>query len=259
MHTVYVYLCENFWEVTCMQEWALECVGMGLRQIWVVVEQKSRCRKNVSQNIFFYFNLWMKKMMKFPTVRQQIRISKREKTFARHCRGTTVCVCALRTCVRACVCEYKSDFMEYTAGKRVNIENIFLHEPAYIVFKCLWFSTCSLQHWNIGNYFLVKREVWHIICLFQNFPQDNQKVRLSFSGFLCAFEVPVPGSPMSLSSSTLTGKQSHTLNSSLYNDILLFPPCFVPCQRPKKGKWKYPLSIHKFVHLSVCSCMFWAW
>ncbi|XP_037533681.1 ubiquitin carboxyl-terminal hydrolase 32 [Nematolebias whitei] len=38
----------------------------------------------------------------------------------------------------------------------------------------------------------------------KNFPQDNQKVRLSFSGFLCAFEVPVPGSPTSLSSTTLT-------------------------------------------------------
>ncbi|XP_006810936.2 ubiquitin carboxyl-terminal hydrolase 32-like, partial [Neolamprologus brichardi] len=39
---------------------------------------------------------------------------------------------------------------------------------------------------------------------FQNFPQDNQKVRLSVNGFLCAFEVPVPGSPTSLSSPTLT-------------------------------------------------------
>ncbi|XP_023008154.1 ubiquitin carboxyl-terminal hydrolase 32 isoform X1 [Maylandia zebra] len=37
-----------------------------------------------------------------------------------------------------------------------------------------------------------------------NFPQDNQKVRLSVNGFLCAFEVPVPGSPTSLSSPTLT-------------------------------------------------------
>ncbi|XP_069471171.1 ubiquitin carboxyl-terminal hydrolase 32 isoform X2 [Ambystoma mexicanum] len=34
----------------------------------------------------------------------------------------------------------------------------------------------------------------------KNFPQDNQKVRLSASGFLCAFEVPVPGSPTSTSS-----------------------------------------------------------
>ncbi|XP_069082639.1 ubiquitin carboxyl-terminal hydrolase 32 isoform X2 [Pleurodeles waltl] len=34
----------------------------------------------------------------------------------------------------------------------------------------------------------------------KNFPQDNQKVRLSASGFLCAFEIPVPGSPTSASS-----------------------------------------------------------
>lgn len=45
---------------------------------------------------------------------------------------------------------------------------------------------------------------------FQNFPQDNQKVRLSVNGFLCAFEVPVPGSPTSLSSPTLTGVSSYT-------------------------------------------------
>uniref|UniRef100_A0A3B4HAV5 ubiquitinyl hydrolase 1 n=1 Tax=Pundamilia nyererei TaxID=303518 RepID=A0A3B4HAV5_9CICH len=44
----------------------------------------------------------------------------------------------------------------------------------------------------------------------KNFPQDNQKVRLSVNGFLCAFEVPVPGSPTSLSSPTLTGVSSYT-------------------------------------------------
>lgn len=38
----------------------------------------------------------------------------------------------------------------------------------------------------------------------KNFPQDNQKVRMSVNGFLCAFEIPVPGSPTSLSSPTLT-------------------------------------------------------
>uniref|UniRef100_A0A8B9JPI4 Ubiquitin carboxyl-terminal hydrolase 32 n=1 Tax=Astyanax mexicanus TaxID=7994 RepID=A0A8B9JPI4_ASTMX len=31
----------------------------------------------------------------------------------------------------------------------------------------------------------------------KTFPQDNQKVRLSANGFLCAFEIPVPGSPTS--------------------------------------------------------------
>uniref|UniRef100_A0A8C7M9S6 ubiquitinyl hydrolase 1 n=1 Tax=Oncorhynchus kisutch TaxID=8019 RepID=A0A8C7M9S6_ONCKI len=34
----------------------------------------------------------------------------------------------------------------------------------------------------------------------KNFPQDNEKVRLSGNGFLCAFEIPVPGSPTSLTS-----------------------------------------------------------
>ncbi|XP_041092514.1 ubiquitin carboxyl-terminal hydrolase 32 isoform X1 [Polyodon spathula] len=38
----------------------------------------------------------------------------------------------------------------------------------------------------------------------KNFPQDNQKVRLSVSGFLCAFEIPVPGSPTSVSSPVQT-------------------------------------------------------
>ncbi|XP_062328553.1 ubiquitin carboxyl-terminal hydrolase 32 isoform X2 [Osmerus eperlanus] len=38
----------------------------------------------------------------------------------------------------------------------------------------------------------------------KNFPQDNQKVRLSVNGFLCAFEIPVPGSPTSLTSPTQT-------------------------------------------------------
>ncbi|XP_063060913.1 ubiquitin carboxyl-terminal hydrolase 32 isoform X2 [Engraulis encrasicolus] len=36
----------------------------------------------------------------------------------------------------------------------------------------------------------------------RNFPQDNQKVRLSVNGFLCAFEIPVPGSPTSVTSPT---------------------------------------------------------
>ncbi|XP_070987762.1 ubiquitin carboxyl-terminal hydrolase 32 isoform X1 [Oncorhynchus clarkii lewisi] len=38
----------------------------------------------------------------------------------------------------------------------------------------------------------------------KNFPQDNQKVRLSVNGFLCAFEIPVPCSPTSLTSPTQT-------------------------------------------------------
>nr|XP_057935849.1 ubiquitin carboxyl-terminal hydrolase 32 isoform X2 [Doryrhamphus excisus] len=37
----------------------------------------------------------------------------------------------------------------------------------------------------------------------KNFPQDHQKVRLTVSTFLCAFEIPVPGSPTSLSNPKL--------------------------------------------------------
>uniref|UniRef100_A0A8C7K192 ubiquitinyl hydrolase 1 n=1 Tax=Oncorhynchus kisutch TaxID=8019 RepID=A0A8C7K192_ONCKI len=40
----------------------------------------------------------------------------------------------------------------------------------------------------------------------KNFPQDNQKVRLSVNGFLCAFEIPVPCSPTSFTSPTQTGE-----------------------------------------------------
>ncbi|KAM9469598.1 ubiquitin carboxyl-terminal hydrolase 32 isoform 1-T1 [Clarias gariepinus] len=39
----------------------------------------------------------------------------------------------------------------------------------------------------------------------KNFPQDNQKVRLSVNGFLCAFEIPVPGSPTSITSPAPAG------------------------------------------------------
>uniref|UniRef100_A0A6Q2YGT8 ubiquitinyl hydrolase 1 n=1 Tax=Esox lucius TaxID=8010 RepID=A0A6Q2YGT8_ESOLU len=38
----------------------------------------------------------------------------------------------------------------------------------------------------------------------KNFPQDNQKVRMTANGFLCAFEIPVPGSPSSLTTPTQT-------------------------------------------------------
>lgn len=55
---------------------------------------------------------------------------------------------------------------------------------------------------------MLQADVLSFLCV-QNFPQDNQKVRLSVNGFLCAFEIPVPGSPTSLSSPTLTGKISY--------------------------------------------------
>uniref|UniRef100_A0A671VHG1 Ubiquitin carboxyl-terminal hydrolase 32 n=1 Tax=Sparus aurata TaxID=8175 RepID=A0A671VHG1_SPAAU len=71
----------------------------------------------------------------------------------------------------------------------------------------------------------------------KNFPQDNQKVRLSVNGFLCAFEVPVPGSPTSLSSPTLTDvtpiANGSTVNGNVSNMPLLIPnggpSSMVPC------------------------------
>uniref|UniRef100_A0A7N8WK20 Ubiquitin carboxyl-terminal hydrolase n=1 Tax=Mastacembelus armatus TaxID=205130 RepID=A0A7N8WK20_9TELE len=71
----------------------------------------------------------------------------------------------------------------------------------------------------------------------KNFPQDNQKVRLSVNGFLCAFEIPVPGSPTSLSSPTLTDitpvANGSVGNGHLGNKPILIPnggPCtMVPC------------------------------
>lgn len=54
----------------------------------------------------------------------------------------------------------------------------------------------------------------------KNFPQDNQKVRMSVNGFLCAFEIPVPGSPTSLSSPTLTD-MTPIANGSAVNGHLI--------------------------------------
>ncbi|KAM3615781.1 uncharacterized protein V6R79_007674 [Siganus canaliculatus] len=61
----------------------------------------------------------------------------------------------------------------------------------------------------------------------KNFPQDNQKVRLSVNGFLCAFEVPVPGSPTSLSSPTLT-EITPIANGSTLNENLDSKPVIIP-------------------------------
>ncbi|CAN9511197.1 unnamed protein product [Ophioblennius macclurei] len=71
----------------------------------------------------------------------------------------------------------------------------------------------------------------------KNFPQDNQKVRLSVNGFLCAFEVPVPGSPTSLSSPTLTDvtpiANGSVANGHVGNALVLIPnggpSTVVPC------------------------------
>ncbi|NWS16079.1 UBP32 hydrolase, partial [Pachyramphus minor] len=62
----------------------------------------------------------------------------------------------------------------------------------------------------------------------KNFPQDNQKVRLSVSGFLCAFEIPIPGSPTSASSPVQTdistGPSANGAPTILMNGDLPRPP-----------------------------------
>ncbi|NWQ62110.1 UBP32 hydrolase, partial [Neopipo cinnamomea] len=62
----------------------------------------------------------------------------------------------------------------------------------------------------------------------KNFPQDNQKVRLSVSGFLCAFEIPIPGSPTSASSpvqtDVSTGPSANGAPTILMNGDLPKPP-----------------------------------
>ncbi|XP_072909594.1 ubiquitin carboxyl-terminal hydrolase 32 isoform X1 [Hemitrygon akajei] len=51
----------------------------------------------------------------------------------------------------------------------------------------------------------------------KNFPQDNQKVRLSANGYLCAFEIPVPGSPTSATSPVQTDSSQVPLNNGMLN------------------------------------------
>uniref|UniRef100_A0A7N4PT78 Ubiquitin carboxyl-terminal hydrolase 32 n=1 Tax=Sarcophilus harrisii TaxID=9305 RepID=A0A7N4PT78_SARHA len=74
----------------------------------------------------------------------------------------------------------------------------------------------------------------------KNFPQDNQKVRLSVSGFLCAFEIPTPGSPISASSPVQTdfsgSPTNGMLNISTSGDVVRptlipngMPNTVVPC------------------------------
>ncbi|XP_012868534.1 PREDICTED: ubiquitin carboxyl-terminal hydrolase 32 [Dipodomys ordii] len=79
----------------------------------------------------------------------------------------------------------------------------------------------------------------------KNLPQDNQKVRLSVSGFLCAFEIPLPPSPVSESSPVQTdfssspstnGMFSLTTNGDLSRPIFIpngMPNTVVPCGTEK--------------------------
>ncbi|XP_043115046.1 ubiquitin carboxyl-terminal hydrolase 32 isoform X1 [Puntigrus tetrazona] len=74
----------------------------------------------------------------------------------------------------------------------------------------------------------------------KNFPQDNQKVRHSVNGFLCAFEIPVPGSPTSVTSPVITEKppvangtagNNHIGKSGLIPNGM--PSTVVPCTQEK--------------------------
>uniref|UniRef100_A0A670Z3P7 Ubiquitin carboxyl-terminal hydrolase 32 n=1 Tax=Pseudonaja textilis TaxID=8673 RepID=A0A670Z3P7_PSETE len=77
----------------------------------------------------------------------------------------------------------------------------------------------------------------------KNFPQDSQKVRHSTTASLCAFEVPIPGSPTSASSSPLqtdfyrgqstNGVISCLMNGDLPRSTLIpngMPNTVVPCR-----------------------------
>ncbi|XP_048120493.1 LOW QUALITY PROTEIN: ubiquitin carboxyl-terminal hydrolase 32 [Alosa alosa] len=74
----------------------------------------------------------------------------------------------------------------------------------------------------------------------RNFPQDNQKVRLSVNGFLCAFEIPVPGSPTSVTSPTQS-ESTPTANGTAANGHIGkpslipngIPSTVVPCSPEK--------------------------
>ncbi|XP_064127421.1 ubiquitin carboxyl-terminal hydrolase 32 isoform X7 [Loxodonta africana] len=87
------------------------------------------------------------------------------------------------------------------------------------------------------------RPDWEVAA--ENFPQDNQKIRLSVSGFLCAFEIPIPGSPISASSPIQTdfssspstnGMFTLTTNGDLPRPIFIpngMPNTVVPCGTEK--------------------------
>ncbi|KAG9492720.1 hypothetical protein GDO78_000946 [Eleutherodactylus coqui] len=93
----------------------------------------------------------------------------------------------------------------------------------------------------------------------KNFPQDNQKVRLSVSGFLCAFEIPIPGSPTSASSPTpqdpstvpsSNGHQNLMPNGGLSRPPVIpngMPNTVVPCGTEKtmgNGVLNGHISVH---------------
>ncbi|KAM8797328.1 ubiquitin carboxyl-terminal hydrolase 32 isoform 1-T1 [Eudromia elegans] len=90
----------------------------------------------------------------------------------------------------------------------------------------------------------------------KNFPQDNQKVRLSVSGFLCAFEIPIPGSPTSASSplqtdlstgSSANGALNIMMNGDLPKPTLIpngMPNTVVPCGTERNNLANWTLNGH---------------
>lgn len=53
--------------------------------------------------------------------------------------------------------------------------------------------------------------------LLQNFPLDNHKVRRAASGFLCAFEIPLPTTPSPDSSPKEAGTGENLMEFNLMN------------------------------------------
>uniref|UniRef100_A0A673W5E5 Ubiquitin carboxyl-terminal hydrolase 32 n=1 Tax=Salmo trutta TaxID=8032 RepID=A0A673W5E5_SALTR len=100
-------------------------------------------------------------------------------------------------------------------GLRLNIDD------KYIGLKKQLSELCSLKPEQI---LLAEVHTSNI----KNFPQDNQKVRLSVNGFLCAFEIPVPGSPTSLSSPTQTAEGHLAGKPGLIPNGV--PSAVVPCR-----------------------------
>ncbi|KAG7218370.1 hypothetical protein INR49_020434 [Caranx melampygus] len=81
------------------------------------------------------------------------------------------------------------------------------------------------------------------------------------NGFLCAFEVPVPGSPTSLCSPTLTDATELYFLSSHKNRPSLFGmPLIVPCHRPHHDAYgyQYPFTL-RFVGKDGNSCAWCPW
>ncbi|XP_063059044.1 ubiquitin carboxyl-terminal hydrolase 32-like [Engraulis encrasicolus] len=116
-------------------------------------------------------------------------------------------------------------------GLRLNVDE------KYTGLKRLLSKLCSLRPEQI---LLTEVHTSNI----KNFPLDNQKVRRAVTGFLCAFEIPVPGTPSSTASTpgdfcdeapslpngnaTMVGNSCH-LKLDLMPKGMAMPSTVVPC------------------------------